>query len=205
MSTKFSVTRFTFEELSTEAKMKAIKRQVERLQLEDFSDCITEVLESEIDEVLGDAGNNLKLHYSLSYSQGDGVALYGEIRRPTLQEDIDELPFTWPSSKDGKMVDVISLSERGTGNYHHWNSFNVELFNEEQEYSECLPDEHVTEFFRDFCRKLERLGYEELESHQSEAHAKEILSDHDEACYTENGTFDPVQDGVALAEYGQVT
>ena len=116
----------------------------------------------------------VKVYYSLSYSQGDGVALHGQIDRANFPN----LP--WPD-------DANRATFTHSGHYYHELSFTVELFNDDDEGGEWLLSPNapsVVEFtkaIRQVCRDAERYGYADIENTTSAANALEVLRDMGEA------------------------
>ena len=173
---EYRVTRYTFAELSEAAKEKAISDAQQAAYEEDITWLLTEQLEEDLAEDLG-ASNELKLYYSLSYSQGDGVALDGRLDKsqaPTL---------TWPARAEYAYI-------KHSGHYYHEHSFSVSFCDAEGEDVE--PEvEVMTQQLRDVCRKLERNGYAILEHYASREVALEWLNEQD-ADFTPEGKFSPV-------------
>lgn len=161
---------YTFDELSKEAKEKAIKDQQASLNdmIEDWlSDYLKEDLE-EMLEKLGIDGNIKDLFYSLSYSQGDGLCFTGN--------------FTWENWQ-------VSITHRG--NYYYSSSANIDIYEidtplTDDNYNQIL--ERITKIYETICKDLEDNGYSYIEQETSEERAIEYIQDNQFEFY-EDGTL----------------
>lgn len=159
----YTVTRYGFAELSPEAQGKAIEK--ERSSLYNFmpSEFVEETLRQELETQLG-APNSLRLRFSLSYCQGDGVSFTGRLDR-------EEAPLiNWP--KGATYAEFLPID------FHYCHAWTVrpELFNEEgEEVTEGLEEFRAA--YVDICRRLEKVGYADIEGFSSEAAARESLED----------------------------
>ena len=180
----YTVRRFTFSELSEGARERAItKLQDTLLEYLDERE-ITDYLRGQIEGALGGyPDEDIEIAYSLSYCQGDGVAIYGMLRRS------DAPDLTWPEGADHVMLTRNSWGHH----YSHWNSFNVEIYDVE---GEILDQDTDTGYgadgtriletqLRDLCRELERAGYKYIEGMTSREAAIEYLEN-------EEGEIDPL-------------
>jgi hypothetical protein len=180
-----------FADLSDEAKARAIERWQEQAW-QDETPGLSDLLESDLSDHYG--VTNCKLYYGLNYCQGDGVAFQGN---PDLEEwgNHDEairLALTqitiWCVAY-GHDPPGFSVAIKQHGHYCHSNSMYVTL-EEEWDWSVECPKEgsfvytlinhlqdHLDEAVKDISRKLEKTGYAEIEYHQSEEMAKEMLED----------------------------
>jgi hypothetical protein len=176
----YAVNRYTFNELKGEARELAIKKMQERLSRWLDEQEITDYLEYEVEKELGALPNDITLNYSLSYCQGDGVAIYGRIKK-------EEAPtLTWPEG-----VAYIELVKNSWGtHYSHWNTFNVEFYDEEGEWKE--GSEVIEKQLREVCRVLEYRGYKYIEDQTNEASAIEYLEQNYEDEFTLAGNLDPI-------------
>jgi len=177
---EYTVKRYSFSELEGDARERAIKDMRNRL-LEWIDEReITDYLSGQIDDALGGEPISYELRYSLGYSQGDGVAIYGRISR-------EEAPnLTWPEG-----VAFVELTRNQWSNhYSHYNSFNVSGFNEdEDEGYDC----HVIEGqLRDLCKDLANKGYKYIENSTDEESAIRYLEDNYEDEFTIDGTYSPI-------------
>ena len=152
---------YDFEELSDEAKERALNDYNENndyLFLEDYlNEYLNELLEEA--EIKTD---NSKLFYSLGYCQGDGICFEGN--------------FEYKG---------FNISVGHQGNYYHKNSVFIEVENPNDDedddlktdLSEILTDEIEAKFqaiYNEICDKIEKAGYEEIEYNQSEENFKEL-------------------------------
>jgi hypothetical protein len=188
-------TVFTLDELSDTARRNALEKMstwmnewIEPSQITDFLN--GELVGMLTGEYIGEIGKQelikrvgLSIGWSLSYSQGDGVAIYGRIYA------IDTPLLQWPDN--ATYADLTNISNH----YTHENSFSVELFGENDEGYETQYDEGYTDTFaeqlRDICINLKKLGYQELENLTGEQAIIEHLEINDGRRFTENGDFAP--------------
>ena len=179
---EYIVRRYSFSELNEEARDKAIADTRNRLLEWLGENEITDHLEYQLEEDLGSLPDDITIAYSLSYCQGDGVALYGRIYK-------SEAPsFTWPEGSH--YVDLVRNS--WSNHYSHYNSFNVELSDENDEPID-LSGSVIEDQLRTLCKKLETLGYRYIEKQTNELSALQYLHDQDkegESAFLEDGTRD---------------
>lgn len=179
---EYVVRRYSFSELNEEAREKAID-DIQRHLLEWISEReLTDYLEGKLEEDLGSLPEDITIAYSLSYCQGDGVALYGRIYKREAPS------FTWPEGS--YYVDLVRNS--WSNHYSHYNTFNVELSNENDEPID-LSGSHIEEQLRTLCKKLERLGYKYIENETSRESAISFLKDQEseeEGSFLDDGTRD---------------
>ena len=188
-------TVYTLDELSDTARRNALEKMcqwmnewIEPSQITDFlngellgmltGEYIGEIGSKELDKRVG-----LSIGWSLSYSQGDGVAIYGRIYAtdtPILQ---------WP--ENATYADLTNISNH----YTHENSFSIKLLGENDEGYETEYDEEHTDTFaqqlRDICVNLKKLGYQELENLTGEQAIREHLEWSEPRRFTENGDIQP--------------
>ena len=161
---EYTVRRYSFNELQGEAREKAVTEMRQLLSAADFSYELEEYLTECVDTAVGGSNEGLEVHFSLSYCQGDGVALYGRLDR-------DEAPdLSWP---EGASYAQLTRNQ-WSNHYSHYNSFNVEVFNAEDEEVEVG---YIEEQLRDLCRQLARDGYNFIEGVSSEEAALEMLAE----------------------------
>ena len=181
----YTVRRFTFSELNEGARERAIsKLQDTLLEYLDERE-ITDYLRGQIEGALGGyPDEDIEIAYSLSYCQGDGVAIYGMLRRS------DAPDLTWPVN-----ADHVTLTRNSWGHhYSHYNSFSVDVCDEEGEIVEEVEGNRVLETqLRDLCRELERAGYKYIEGMTSREAAIEYLENEEseiDPLFLENGERD---------------
>lgn len=169
----YTVRRYSFEELKEGAKEKAIQSMRDSLSEVIDSSEISEYLTECVAIAIGGREEEIELEFSLSYCQGDGVALYGTINRVNAPD------LSWPEG-----ATYVELSKNSWGyHYSHWNSFNIDIYDEE---GEVIEDKRILETqLRDLCRELERSGYKYIEGSCAEEVAIECLNDAGEVFTTE--------------------
>lgn len=184
---EYTVKRYTFSELEGEAREKAIK--VMSIRLNEWIDEreLTDYLEGYIEADLGQLPNDIDVRYSLGYSQGDGVAIYGRI----LKSEAPNL--TWPEG-----VAFVELTRNSWANhYAHYNTFNVSAFGEdEEEGADCKV---IEEQLRDLCKELANKGYKYIEDQSSISTAISYLEENYEDEFTIDGDYSPISSESAVA------
>ena len=187
-----SRTVFTLDELSDTARQNALEKMCAYMHEWIEADQITEYLNGELlamltGEHIGEISSKelakrtgLKMEYSLSYCQGDGVAIYGEIYAA------DAPKLEWHNAYTAR----ITRNEYGN-HYSHYNTFSVEVFGEDENGNYTTLDgdtgEAITDQFRDICKELARLGYKQIEWLTGEENIREHLEYGDARRFTEDG------------------
>ena len=173
----YTVRRLAFSELNEGARERAILQLQDTLHEYLDEREITDYLRGQIEGALGGyPDEDIEIAYSLSYCQGDGVAIYGMIRRA------DAPDLTWPEGADHVMLTRNSWGHH----YSHWNTFSVEIYDVEGETVDDGDGTHILETqLRDLCRELERAGYKYIEGMTSREAAIEYLQN-------EEGEIDPL-------------
>ena len=128
----------------------------------------------------------LTVEWSLSYCQGDGVAIYG-----TLNSD-DAPNVNWYGAS------TATFTRNSHGHHHsHENCMTVALFSYDEGGYEVDANKATTELFaeqfRDLCRELARSGYAEIENLTSIDAAAEHLENNCPRRFNEDGTYAPTQ------------
>ena len=152
MKTK-TINLYSFDELSKEAQEKA---RVEYNTSKDQDNyLLTEFLEERLQDLLKEnkiKSDNVKIMYSLSYCQGDGVMFSGN--------------FNWGTWK----VDI-----KHSGHYYHSNSKDIEMYQVDDE--SIYPEQHTLDKFekiyQSICKELEKYGYDIIETEDSMENFKE--------------------------------
>lgn len=182
---EYTVQRFAFSELSDNSREIAIlKCQDTLLEYLDERE-ITDYLRGQIEGALGGyPDDDIEIAYSLSYCQGDGVAIYGMIRRA------DAPDLTWPEG-----ADHVTMTRNSWGHhYSHYNSFSVDVYDAEGEIVGEGDGTRILETqLRDLCRELERAGYKYIEGMTSREAAIEYLKNEEQEIdplFLENGERD---------------
>jgi hypothetical protein len=173
----YTVRRLAFSELNEGARERAILQLQDTLHEYLDEREITDYLRGQIEGALGGyPDEDIEIAYSLSYCQGDGVAIYGMIRRA------DAPDLTWPEGADHVMLTRNSWGHH----YSHYNSFSVDVCDEEGEIVDDFDGTGILETqLRDLCRELERAGYKYIEGMTSREAAIEYLEN-------EEGEIDPL-------------
>ena len=185
-------TVFTLDELSGAARQNALEKMCTYMHEWIDGDQIAEYLNGELlmmltGECVGEISSKelskrtgLIMEYSLSYSQGDGVAIYGTL----FAQDAPKLEW---HNADHAHLERTSLSNF----YSHYNTFVVSVYGEDENGNYTTLDgdtgETITEQFRDISRKLARLGYQALENLTGEEAIYDHLECYGERRFTEDG------------------
>lgn len=170
MKTK-TIELFTFDELSENAKQKAIESLWDINVNYDWYECLI----SEFEDQLMNAGfSNIKINFSGFYSQGDGLSFTGDFNNNDIKLT-DEIYYQ--SIKDFlvyvKHKHCYFSIDRISSHYYHENTVTSD-----NEY--CL--EYCRSIMQEFYRALEK----EYEYLTSEAQIIEIIECND-YYFTENG------------------
>ena len=129
----------------------------------------------------------LTVEWSLSHSQGDGVAIYGTLNRS------DALNVNWGGA------DNATFTRNSHGHhYSHENCMTIALFEYDDETgyeidAESDATEMFTKQFRDLCRELARSGYAKIEYATGIDAAAEHLKNNCPRRFNEDGTYAPIQ------------
>ena len=175
----YTVRRYSFDELEGEARETAITNMSNRLSEWIDEREITEYLRDKLVIALGGEGKDISIAYSLSYSQGDGVALYGRLYAKECPN------LTLP---DG--TSYIDLVKNHYANYYsHSQTFNIEVSDIDDDPIE-LTGSVIGKQLRDICDDLARAGYKYIESACSRESAISYLEDNYGDDFTLDGRFD---------------
>ncbi len=185
-------TVYTLDELSNAARQNALEKMCAYMHEWIDGDQIAEYLNGELlamltGECVGEIGSKeltkrvgLMIEWSLHYSQGDGVAIYG-----TLNSD------DAPKLKWGNATTAILSRNSLSNHYSHENCINVSVFRyDEDGYeidSDCPENEQFADQIRDICRQLARLGYQQIEYLTGEEEIENHLECYGERRFTEDG------------------
>jgi hypothetical protein len=165
---------YTFDELSEKAKEKALKDWNDHYNGELFlEDNLREYVHEELKErgfspvaISTSANPAIKVYYSLSYSQGDGLMFESDI-------------------KEEKTGNTYCISH--AGHYYHERSANINGYDKD---GEELPEKDITAFnesiYIPICKEVRDLGYKEIEYYQSEENFREMC-DANEYTFLESG------------------
>lgn len=154
---------YKFEELSNAGKEKVINRFRDNNDISFLKEDLEEELNRLLKENNIDVINNCDFYYSLSYSQGDGVCFVGQFKYKKYR---------------------ITVNHKG--HYYHYRSVNFEYeyyepYDKEGNEIVMSRDEHkaindeFSSIYKDICLKIEKLGYDIIETENSEEHIKEDI------------------------------
>jgi hypothetical protein len=196
--TTVTKTVFTLDELSDTARQYALEKMSALLYDWIDPDQIAECLNGELlamltGECVGEISSKeltkrvgLQIEWSLSNSQGDGVAIYG-----TLNSD-DAPKLEWGNGTTATLT-RNSLSNH----YSHAYTMNVAVFRyDEDGYeidSDCPENEQFADQIRDICRQLEQTGYDQIKWLTCEETIREYLNNDYPRRFTENGEIDSIE------------
>lgn len=147
-----TTTVYKFDELSDEAKEKALQEHTEN----NYMPFLSADMNERLHELLGE--NKLKYDeqpevlYSLSYSQGDGAMFEGTVYYKAWRVDISH-----------------------SGHYYHENSKDLDITSVKT--GNDAPDKVYSEFnelYVSICKELEQYGYDQIEWQNSEEYFAEM-------------------------------
>jgi hypothetical protein len=144
---------YEFDELSEKAKEKVIN---DFRNNNDFP-FLNEQLNEELKQQLEDNKinySNLKLFYSLSYCQGDGVVFTGDF----IYKDFN-----------------VYVKTTGRYNHKYTASFIIEDKATGEEINNIKIEEEFKNIFYSICDKIEKIGYSSIEYENSEEYIKESI------------------------------
>ena len=141
---------YTFDELSREAKDRAMQDWIE----DDDLPFLQEDMEYKVQELLKEnkiEGDISKVYYSLSHSQGDGAMFEGS--------------FYWKG---------YSITVKQSGHYYHYNSKTYDIYSvKTDKIASDAVYEEFEKIYLDICSKLEASGYAYIKYEDSEEAFKE--------------------------------
>ncbi len=190
MPKSYKTTTYTYDELPTDAaKKKAVDwaRKSEDATFSDFhAGDISRMFYQRLSELgypcndpddnkaksRGDRDRNGTVEWSLSYSQGDGVAFYGPVDMEIVGKRVltPEDQAAWKALSDAGDLRVQLTRNSFGHHYSHWNTMTVNV--ESNEGDSALIErieEAVAEDVRKTSRELEADGYKEIEYKLSDA------------------------------------
>lgn len=180
---------YKFSELKPEIQQKVIDKYYEK---EDYpflkDDIFSELSEIDKNKIFED----VKLEYSLSYSQGDGLCFSSDINLMNFLNNIYSKKL--PEFKKSALKDyVYHLHTKNTNSYYSYCSKNHVQFDynysKEYIYIEKLWQnvfDEIKEYYSNICGKLEKYGYDNIEYRMSISEFTELSEDNDWEYY-ENG------------------
>lgn len=115
---------YSFNDLSEEAQKRAIEEyREERSWDESDNDQLSEMFEQDIDDYYG-LGENMKVNWGLSYTQGDGVCFQGHV---DIEKFLEAEPQKNANEKFKKLIRLVSAKIDHESRYCHWNSMTVDV------------------------------------------------------------------------------
>lgn len=206
------VNLYKFEELSDEAKQNAIKHYRESMDWQIISKSITEKFTEKL-SAIGYPTDDLE--WSLSYSQGDGVAFYGEVDMDKVINRLEhkgyDLNYDLYRAINNKGLTITARIYRNSFGYHysHYNTMEVEVDGDSIEvmveylYGDLDENEYIDKHdeiydfllklkdcihndIKDVSKELEKEGYSDIEYYSSDEAIAEILIAN-EYKFTEDG------------------
>lgn len=180
MPTERTITVYKLDELSPAARKKAIASLQDDLNQTFDSSELTEFFKAQLDEYELPSGD---IRWSLSSSQGDGVAFYGNLDLPRYLKKRGLLGKYKSIAKFFDDISVKIIKAQAFHQYDHWNTMRVELdaphttAAQEKRFNQLEAD--ILEHIQAVSRELERLGYKEIEYQTSEEVAVEMADAND--------------------------
>jgi len=157
------IVAYTFDELSSDAKEVA-KGKILEIDRDPmiFSGDLIDFLECEY------GLNNLKTYYSLSYCQGDGLCLYGNIYDNELfdNEKFSKIAFKgihW-KQKEGLRSVLSGITFTHHGRYYHERSVTIDSdsYNASDKQYVVIDKivENIEKWYFEFCNEWKGIGYD---------------------------------------------
>ncbi len=161
---KIEITLYEFSELSDKAKQRALDefRETNDSASYQLQSHLINLLKEELeDRKIEYDTDSIDVRYSLSYSQGDGLMFLGKLK--------------WAGED-------VTITHAG-GHYYHSRSRDIDAPTlSEREY------EDFSQVYQSICKKMEKIGYDEIEYQNSEEHFAEMC-EANEWTFEENGTM----------------
>jgi len=149
---------YEFKELNKDIQEKVLNRFREQNEYDFLEENLTESLKDLLKKnKIKVVNDDLKIHYSLSYCQGDGVCFIGL--------------FKWKK---------FLIRIKHNFQYYHKRSTDINVLKVDKEGNEEDAEEKDEEAFKNLyyniCDKIEKEGYSEIEVQDSEENLKEIIN-----------------------------
>ena len=174
---------YKFEELVVDAQQNAIEdyQSKQEIHLDFFNDSAK--------EQIIEAGflDDVKLQYSLSYSQGDGLSFSCDrVEESILLSFFAEILGKNKEKTAKLIIENCSFENRGNKGSHYsyasTNDITFELENYGTNYNKSRIEDVVSQVekklaikYFDLCKDLENQGYKDIEYQRSEENVREIL------------------------------
>ena len=187
---------YRFTELSEEVQNKLIEKCREDGIYNDFqTQDISEDFRNRLEEL---GYGETKVGWSLSYSQGDGMAWDGSVSGSdlkTLRDRLFSKGHTVRRVLNSRVLDNLSMTVKQSGHYYHWNSMNVEIDNADYRYETPAQEAAIVQFreaiaedVKDTSRMLEKEGYAAIEYNESDEVIREnIIANNEDTWYMVDG------------------
>jgi hypothetical protein len=188
-------TVFTLDELLDAARQNALETMSIHMHEWIEPDQITEYLNGELltmltGEYVGEISTKeltkrvgLKIEFSLSHSQGDGVAIYGTL----FTQDAPKLEW-------GNGATATLTRNSLSNHYSHEHTINIAVFRYDDDgyetNSDCPENEQFADQIRDICRQLARLGYDQIKALTGEKAIIEHLNMDEPRRFTVDGNLE---------------
>ena len=170
-----TINLYEFKELESDAKEKARHNFLERIGWDLATDDVREYYRERLREL---HLPNEEVYFSLSYSQGDGMAFYGDIYSIG---DVMKASGEWTNEEVDKMLDIEEKAEvtfsikSNSHRYHNWAtmtlvavpSYEGELTEDEMKFFHRVV-EWLRQYIVNVSKKLEKEGYNILDDASSD-------------------------------------
>lgn len=165
MKTK-TINVYEYEELSQKAKEKVLNDFREHNDFYFLQEDLKELLKEKLQENKISFDESLKLYYSLSYCQGDGLCFIGDFE-----------------------FKGINIKIKHNSRYYYAKSTNIYYFDDEGNEIENEKTKEFENIYLNICKELEKIGYEIIEDEQKEENIKDFF-DANNITFRENGEIE---------------
>ena len=155
-----------------------------------------EDIRQEMQYVLEEHGYiDMDIYFSLSYSQGDGAAAYGQL---DMEHWVKEHPeYWWLIEPDAGSIVDVHVHGAINNRYHHHNSMHVEVeVCDETVYTAFWQhkidelDEVILSELKEMSHRMEKVGYELIEAVREEDYIRDFACGND-THFFEDGSIAP--------------
>lgn len=168
-----SIDLYSFSELSAEVQKKVIEKYRDTRGGDFDCDMVHDILVESLREDHGVVADDVR--FSLSSSQGDGVAFFGNLDLEVLCE---KHPCLLPLVNELGGADSLTARIYSTSNHYcHYNTMRLELGGDGSDANDSILHKKIMEILVTASKSAEARGYEVLDSLRSdEALTEEIES-----------------------------
>jgi hypothetical protein len=175
---------YLFEELSSEAK----KFAIEQNRNWDYSYILEECMNDHFKEIVGEIADDLKMSYSLSCCQGDGVSLTGEV---TDLQNLANMVYDGNVPHNvARIIKYVLYSVKfSRSNHHYVHKYTVDIEAIDNYNMDCTNigkhdrifavmaqfEADVKEWYYEVCNKLEHYGYEAIDGFTEDEYIADML------------------------------